>query len=191
MHTPHPGTGLKRGQRASAGLALTACVLGLWACTTTSKPKTASGGPDLGGAVAQPLQDFNLQKVEIPHVLRSAIAEPYKPAPRDCAGIAREVVALDAVLGVDLDRDPVEPDHVGEFMEGAVRDFATSWIPFRSIVRGASGAAAHSRKAELAIVAGGIRRGYLKGAGERAGCKPPAAPLRAPVATRPPEAMRK
>lgn len=157
--------------------ALAGLMLWVSGCATTGDDEV-----DVAGAAAQPLQDLNLQKTDIPDVLRAALVDPYRPPPRACATVVQELAALDAALGPDLDVKPVEDDEgAEEFVEGAVRDVATGWIPFRSVVRRMTGAAAHDRKVEAAGIAGSIRRGYLKGYGERAGCRPPAAPVRRPA----------
>lgn len=51
----------------------------------------------------------------------------------------------------------------------------------RSWVRKLTGAEKYAREVEASIAAGTIRRSYLKGLGQAAGCEAPAAP-RAPVA---------
>ena len=52
----------------------------------------------------------------------------------------------------------------------------SDFIPFRSIVREATGASAHERKLRAAFERGVARRAYLKGVGAQLGCAPPAAP---------------
>lgn len=54
-------------------------------------------------------------------------------------------------------------------------------IPFRGWVRKLTGAERYSRKVSAAIAAGAIRRAYLKGLGQAAGCAAPAAPRTAPA----------
>ena len=53
---------------------------------------------------------------------------------------------------------------------------ASSLIPFRSLVRRASGAYAYQKKYNLAYKIGAQRRAYLKGIGLARGCPPPARP---------------
>jgi hypothetical protein len=52
----------------------------------------------------------------------------------------------------------------------------SDFIPFRSLVREATGASAHERRLRAAFQAGVARRSYLKGVGAQLGCAPPAAP---------------
>ena len=47
-------------------------------------------------------------------------------------------------------------------------------------MRRLTGAEQHDRYVRATIAAGGVRRAYLKGIGQRLGCRPPAAP--APIA---------
>ncbi|MBC6981931.1 hypothetical protein [Caulobacter sp. 17J80-11] len=184
MHTPRWG-------RATRAMAAVSVVLTVSACATTPLPKGLPGGAhetdltEMAGAATQPLQDFNIQKVEVPKVLLDARADTYRAPPLDCEGLTKEIEALDAALGADLDVEPAKGDEnpTMEIVEGAVRGLSTGWIPFRGAIRQVTGASAHAAKVEQAVVAGAVRRGYLKGVGEKAGCKPPAAPTRAvPIA---------
>ena len=52
----------------------------------------------------------------------------------------------------------------------------SDFIPFRSLVREATGASEHERKLRSAFQGGVARRAYLKGVGAQLGCAPPAAP---------------
>ncbi|NEX92789.1 hypothetical protein [Caulobacter sp. 17J65-9] len=181
MHGPRPWRA-----RAARTTAAGAVLLMLSACASTRMPKGLPGAAheadmtDVAGAATQPLQDFNIQKVEIPKVLLDARADTYRAPPLDCEGLIKEIEALDAALGADLDVEPARGDDnpTMEVVEGAVRSLSTSWIPFRGAIRQVTGANAHAAKVEQAVVAGAVRRGYLKGVGEKAGCKPPAAPSR-------------
>lgn len=49
-------------------------------------------------------------------------------------------------------------------------------VPFRGWVRKLSGAERYAKEVAAAITAGTIRRAYLKGLGQAAGCAAPAAP---------------
>ena len=53
---------------------------------------------------------------------------------------------------------------------------ASDAIPFRGWVRKLTGAERHDSFVQAAIIAGGVRRAYLKGLGEARGCDMPAAP---------------
>lgn len=142
--------------------------------------------PNLRDAVTAPLDDLNLKHVDIPDVLKRAVASPYAmDGMTRCEPIAAEVGRLDAALGPDLD-EPPPPDKrtrgqklkqvAGDAVVGAVEDETRSVIPFRGWVRKLSGAERRDKRVAAAINAGKLRRAYLKGAGMQKNCAPPAAP---------------
>lgn len=142
--------------------------------------------PNLRDAVTAPLDDLNLKHVNIPDVLKRAVAGPYDvDRLKTCEAIAGEVGRLDGALGPDLD-EPPPPDRrtrgqkvrqaAGDAAVDAVSDKTRSLLPFRGWVRKLSGAERRDRRVAAAINAGKIRRGYLKGVGMHKNCAPPAAP---------------
>lgn len=142
--------------------------------------------PNLRDAVTAPLDDLNLKHVNIPDVLKRAVAGPYDmDGLKTCEAIAGEVGRLNEALGPDLD-EPPPPDKrtrgqkvrqaAGDAAVGAVADKTRSLLPFRGWVRKLSGAERRDKRVAAAIGAGKIRRGYLKGSGMRMNCAPPAAP---------------
>jgi hypothetical protein len=146
-------------------------------------------GAGIAQAAATPLNDLNLVNAPIPQVLLDAQRAPYgEPPDGTCAGLEAQVIALDAVLGADLDVPPT-PANPSLIERGAnlvsqtatqqVRGAAESVVPFRSWVRRLSGAERYSRDVAAAIAAGTIRRSYLKGMGVVRGCRAPAAPATA------------
>ena len=161
----------------------------LAACTTTP-----SDGPDLQTktnaqitqAATVPFNDLNLVRADIPPVLVAAQKAPYAlPADRSCPTLASDVRSLDAALGADLDTpatasNPSLIDRgsnaVSDAAGNALKGAAESVIPFRGWVRKLSGAERYSRDVAAAIAAGTIRRAYLKGLGQAAGCQAPGAP---------------
>jgi hypothetical protein len=180
-----------------AALALAITVL-LAACGSNPlAPKGGAAASDpvsrTGAGIAQaattPLADLNLVNAPIPPVLLEAQRAPYaEPAHGTCAGIEAQVIALDAVLGADLDVPPTPANPsliergtglVGQAAMQQVRGAAESVVPFRSWVRRLSGAERYSRDVAAAIAAGTVRRSYLKGMGVVRGCKAPAAPATA------------
>lgn len=144
---------------------------------TTSEAKRES----ITGAVASPLRDVNVLRTKIPPILLEAMADPYKrPSPATCARIAAAIVPLNEVLGTDLDH-PLEEeqdmmDRSKDVALGAVAGLSSSIIPFRSWVRQLSGAEQHDSLVTDAILAGAVRRAYMKGLGEAKSCPPPATP---------------
>lgn len=157
-------------------------------CTTTR----ADGSPQvqtssdanresLTGAVAAPLRDVNILRTQIPPILLEAEAHPYRrPEPTTCATLAAAIKPLNEALGADLDEDAKDEDDLltrGQSTAfGAVAGLTQDVIPFRGWVRKLTGADQHDKLVQSAIVAGGVRRAYLKGLGEARGCNPPATP---------------
>ena len=137
-------------------------------------------------AVITPLEDLNLVRADIPPVLAAAHRGAYAaPADRSCPALAIEIEGLDAALGADLDIPATASNPglvergtavAGDAAIGAIRGAAEGVIPFRSWVRKLTGAERYSREVAAAIAAGTIRRAYLKGLGQAAGCQAPAAP---------------
>jgi hypothetical protein len=165
-----------------------ACALLAAACTTTrsdGSPRVQTSSEanreSLPGAMKAPLRDVNVLRTKIPAVLLEAQADPYaRPRRLSCRDLISMVGALDEALGPDLDLPPEEGDSLTEQgKEGAlgfVAGAASDVIPFRSWVRRLTGAERHDKLVQQAIMAGAVRRGYLKGLGESKGCKPPATP---------------
>lgn len=142
--------------------------------------------PNLRDAVTAPLDDLNLKHIAIPDVLRRAVASPYDmEGLKSCEAIAAEVGRLDEALGPDLD-EPPPPDTrtkgqklkqaAGDAAVGAIGEKTRGLLPFRGWIRKLSGAERRDKRVAEAISVGKIRRGYLKGAGMRMNCAPPAAP---------------
>jgi hypothetical protein len=150
---------------------------------TTSEANRAG----LTGAVAAPLRDVNVLRTKIPVVLLEAAAEPYaRPRDKGCAGLTSQVRSLNEALGPDLDAGAA-PDGPAISKEaaqnaalGVVAGAAQGVIPFRGWVRKLTGAERHDKLVSQAILAGQVRRAYLKGLGESRGCNPPGTPIHLP-----------
>lgn len=152
-------------------------------CATQSK-----SGTQVTDAATAPLSDLNLVRAEIPSVLLAAQKAPYAmPADKSCKALTEDVQALDAVLGADLDAPPTPANpslvergavSAGDAAIGALRSTTEGVIPFRGWVRKLTGAERYSREVAAAIAAGTVRRSFLKGLGQSAGCQAPAAPRR-------------
>ena len=134
------------------------------------------------GAVTAPLRDFNVVKTEIPEVLTQAVADPYArpPGKWTCRQLIALIMPLEEALGPDIDRAIVDDSTMTERGKstalGLGAELASGAIPFRGVVRRVSGAATHDRMVQDAILAGSVRRAYLKGLGESKSCGPPATP---------------
>ncbi|OCC23122.1 hypothetical protein MB02_13205 [Croceicoccus estronivorus] len=130
-----------------------------------------------GDVAKTPLSDLNLSNDEIPELLVQARTDPYDTVGLSrCSAIIGAVSDLDAILGEDLDTAEargrsLDPGRVAQWAVG-------TFIPFRGLIRELSGAKAHERKFQDAIVAGMMRRAYLKGIGQQKGCRYPGRPAR-------------
>ncbi len=146
-------------------------------------------GEGLGDAALSPLEDLNLRRDDIPREI-AGIRTPYDPVPDlTCDTIGREVRTLDTVLDIDADvqfelsrrgdEDDSEgmSDRASDFALGQIASEARSIIPFRGIIRSATGANAHASRVEEAYRLAYLRRTFLKGLGMGLGCHYPAAPL--------------
>ncbi|MBI3368462.1 MAG: hypothetical protein HY021_08485 [Burkholderiales bacterium] len=173
---------------------VSALALVLTACATSDSARPATGSPTgsaIGDTAVTPLNDLNLVRGDIPAPLLTAQKAPYAmPATRSCDAVSAEVLALDSVLGPDLDvppqaNNPGLIERGGDAATGALRGAAEGLVPFRGWVRKLSGAERYSREVAAAIAAGTVRRSFLKGLGQALDCKAPAAPRSAQVAALP------
>jgi hypothetical protein len=168
-----------------AGLLLAGCA------TPQKEPAGAARpGPEkkLGDAVVAPLADLNLVREAIPPILAAARKSPYAlPPDLSCMALGAEIEALDTALGADLDTAATAADPslvergaeaAGDAVIGAVRNTTEGVLPFRGWVRRLTGAERYAKEVAAAVAAGTIRRAYLKGLGQAAGCAAPAAPRR-------------
>lgn len=157
--------------RLFAAPALVAVVLLPGAATAQNKDDSARR------ALTQPLRDTKIEKDKIPEILQLAASAPYSTiGSKSCAAIAAEVQRLDAALGGDVDQPAKEKGEGSAIAAAAARTAVNSLIPGLGVVRVLTGADKAQRRAEAAVFAGSVRRGYLKGMGLQRGCKPPAAP---------------
>ncbi|MEM9422910.1 MAG: hypothetical protein AAF986_10495 [Pseudomonadota bacterium] len=179
--------------------ALTTMLLGLLvvACASTGEKNSQADGigvavgetrDGLGDALLSPAEDLNFIRDEIPDVLVQIKHVYSLPDEITCEAIATEVNGLTAVLGPDDDVPTIDGPSRSEKMGkgaadltlGAVSSATTDFIPFRSIVRRATGASAYEKRIRLAYQRGLQRRSFLKGVGSQVLCLPPAAPLSLP-----------
>lgn len=150
----------------TAALALSACA--------TSKEQSR-----LTEIAGTPLRDLNISTPEIPPVLRAALAQPYAvPAKQDCASLNSQVDALDDLLGADIDvpeekqdRTEMARDMAGKAATGALQNTVEGAIPFRGWLRKLSGAERRSNEVQNALLAGKVRRGFLKGVMQARSCR--------------------
>lgn len=136
------------------------------AITTQEAPESVDGlrdTPTLGDAALTPLEDINLRKAEIPPILLN-MENPYVPPLRSsCIGLTKEIKEYDALLGADFDDAEGQKKSNEAMALNAASSLVGSLIPFRGLVRTASGAASYDKEVERAYRKGVARRGYLKG----------------------------
>lgn len=127
----------------------------------------------------QPLEDFNVVHDEIPIILYNLRGNPYAaPISTNCRNVIAEIRQLDRALGADLDTLEVRDRTAVDTTFSLARSLALGLIPFRGVAREVTGAEAHRREYNAAVLAGTVRRAYLKGIGERLGCSYPGSPRR-------------
>ncbi len=141
----------------------------------------------VGGAIRAPFKDFNIAHDRISAVLQRAAAAPYDTGGLGgCAALTEEIAALDLALGPDLDTPDLDKSRdvyakgaglAADAALDAMREAAVGYIPMRSVVRRLSGADKLERRTKRAVLAGSVRRGFLKALGMERGCAWPAAPL--------------
>lgn len=123
--------------------------------------------------VRQPLKDVGVMREKAPELLRTAQRAPYSLAGLNgCRDYGRAIGELDAVLGPDIDAVDEKGDPLpGRLTEAGAKTLVNALIPFRGLVREASGAAEADRKIRAALVAGTARRSFLKGYAQARGCR--------------------
>jgi hypothetical protein len=146
-------------------------------------------------AVQGPLRDLGVMREEPPEILTRAVDDPYALLNGfDCDANNAEVAELDQVLGPDLrlpgesqDRPFIDPPGlIAGVISGAVG------LPYSSVIRRLTGAARRDRALRGAIIAGMVRRSFLRGVLLSQGCQasdatdeehPAAEPVQSPSAT--------
>lgn len=160
-------------------VAIALLALPLIAIPLTLAAQTAQTQSDTPGrAITQPLRDTGISKQRIAEVLLLAASAPYSSqGTRSCALITAQIRDLDQALGQDIDQPAKRKGEAAEIGAAAARTAVNALIPGLGIVRIITGADKAQRRAEAAVYAGSVRRGYLKGIGLARGCRPPASPL--------------
>lgn len=130
---------------------------------------------DAKDVATTPLRDVNLSRDPIPQLLQDLRENPYDTEGlKRCSHYIAAVRELDAILGVDFDIATPEQRRIS--VGRVAQSLVGSLIPFRGVVREVSGAAKHERDFQEAILAGMMRRAFLKGMGLKLGCTWPARP---------------
>jgi hypothetical protein len=153
--------------------------LALPALAQTAPEKPKEGAIDKVGDSAErmatkPLKDLNLMKDEIPPEIQAIMAKPYDIGKlKTCADKKNAVKRLTEVLGPDVDSPQATKNgqNPAEFALGAAESVVGSLIPGMGLIRKISGAEAAEKKAKAAVLAGQLRRAYIKGVAHATGCK--------------------
>lgn len=132
--------------------------------------------PDAKEVAKTPLRDLNIDARDIPEVLQAAVRDPYATSGlAKCDALVSAIAELDMVLGADY--DIAEDDGEKRLSQGRIgQSVVGSVIPFRGLVREATGAAEADRNLRAAYTAAMARRSFLKGWGLGRGCAYPARP---------------
>jgi hypothetical protein len=114
-------------------------------------------------AAQQPFHDLGFTREVPPDVLSRAVEDPYAlPSGLACEANLAEIDVLDQVLGPDL-RLPGEqgamdaPGLVADVIGGVIG------LPYSNVIRELTGAAQRDRVLRGAILAGMLRRSFLRG----------------------------
>jgi hypothetical protein len=151
-------------------------VLATPAMAQETKPKSDIDkvGDSAERMATKPLKDLNLMKEEIPSEIQKILDKPYDISKlKTCAQLKGAVRNLTEVLGPDIDSAQAtkKGQDPGEFMLGAAESVVGSLIPGMGLIRKISGAEAAERRAKAAVLAGSLRRAYIKGYARAKGCK--------------------
>ena len=139
-----------------------------------------------GQALRAPLRDLNMMQEQIAPVLLRAEDHPYDLARVDsCNDVLDKVAELDLALGPDVDMPKqgrrTRADRGADFAADAALDAAGTavehFIPLRGTIKQISGAQRYENHVKHAVLAGEVRRSFLKAVGMAHSCAWPAAPL--------------
>jgi hypothetical protein len=157
--------------RSSAPFVFGISALLLAGCASDGSKDTSPSSEKIGAVLSQPARDLNLQRMHIPTELQAAAQTPYPDLPADCSAIEAEIAPLDKLLGPDMGSPQrktaqrIDPWAIAQDAAGGV-------VPFRGIVRRLSGASAADEAYRDAVLAGFVKRAYLKGILSRLTCTP-------------------
>ena len=129
-----------------------------------------------GEAMLTPLSDINLRKQRIPKKL-TQLQTPYDIV-RDesCRGLIADIQEWDAILGPDMDsaiyesRDAKGKRRTRETSLDVAEAGVGSFVPFRGLVRAATGATKYENRIRREYRKGVARRSYLRGLAAARSC---------------------
>ncbi|MBA3067432.1 MAG: hypothetical protein FP825_03000 [Hyphomonas sp.] len=161
------------GRIMSVRFALVPLLFALMQACTSTTYEDKPGEARVQGAMEQPFRDISWMRENPPDILIRAAETPYLWDPAaTCEDFHAEILALDLILGPDLDQVPEEDEESSSDGAGLLSSAIGGLIglPYRGIVRRISGAEKRERELRKAILAGMVRRAFLKGLARDAGC---------------------
>ncbi len=128
---------------------------------------------EVADILAQPGRDLGVVPTRVPELLEKLLANPYdREGTASCAELRVGIARLSAILGPDWgDALPKGESREEALAKAGIRAGMSSLIPFRGLVREATGAAAADRRRQQAIEAGLARRGFLRGIAREKRCR--------------------
>ncbi|MDC0880060.1 hypothetical protein OAP69_01610 [Hellea sp.] len=116
-----------------------------------------------GEVILSPLGDINLRKQRIPEILLS-LDSPYDVVRnRSCRALRNDISKWNKVLGPDLDAKKNDDSKTRETSLDVAEAGVGTLIPFRGLVRAATGATKHENMIRREYRKGVARRAYLRG----------------------------
>jgi hypothetical protein len=124
------------------------------------------------GVMSQPFKDVGVMRENPPEILIDAQRSPYSlNGLKRCHDFRNNIGQLDLVLGPDVDAVDDQGEALpGRLAEAGAKSIVNALIPFRGLIREASGAAETDRKFRMMVAAGVARRGFLKGIARERKC---------------------
>ncbi|HET7085225.1 MAG TPA: hypothetical protein VFI23_10675 [Rhizomicrobium sp.] len=154
-----------------------AATLALMSVAFAADDIAATGKKHVKTVLDRPLGDLNVMQPAVAAALQKAARAPYAPADPSCDMIVFEISQLDNALGPDFDTRGASKTKTLPTVSEIEGEAAGSFIPYEGALRFLTGADKRDRKAAEMILAGAVRRAFLKGTGEARGCAL-AAPIR-------------
>ena len=141
---------------------------------TQTQPPAYNARDRAEDIVTQPARDVGVSKVKIPTVVAKASEAPYSlDGLKSCRQILGAVRELNLALGPDFHAgDKYQENRMAKLAEAGGTTVVNSFLPFRGLVREATGAAPADRRLRAATSAGYARRGFLRGVYSTRKCKP-------------------
>ena len=130
---------------------------------------TLLAAPALAQVTPGSQSGLGLTGADIPPILKQVQADPYRyPAAPACESIPQEILALNQVLGPDVDGEQAKSSKVHMAM-----NYARGMIPYRGYVRFLTRADSKDKALQTAVTAGFARRAFLRGLEAHMQCAPP------------------